>query len=160
MECLSTASMERRRCKKLTVIMCMTKIICNAKIRRLRWKKMNGSLLYVKITWRKYLNIEEKTRWSGQPFRTSLSCVYCCSLSLNLSSSLSLSLVSISLSLSFCLCWFISPVHYFGGEHYTVLYLVSTCLPLSLSLCGVYYLRAHYCGTSASASLYYLYAPF
>ena len=55
---------------------------------------MNGSLPYKK-------NIEEKTRWSGQPFRTSLSCVYCCFLSLNLSSSLSLSLVSVSFSLSF-----------------------------------------------------------
>ena len=117
------------------------------------WKKMNGSLPYKK-------NIEEKTRWSGKPFRTSPSCVYCCSLSLNLSFSLSLSL---SLSLSpFCLCSFISPVHSFGCAHYG-----TSCLymPPSITLSVWWCWRKHHTIISArtlcglSASLYYLYAP-
>ena len=95
---------------------------------------MNGSLLYKK-------NIEEKTRWSGQPFRTSLSCVYCCSLSLNLSWSLSLSLVSVSLSLSFLSLFIHLSCSLFWGR--TLRYILSLRASLYRSLCVVFHVP-HY----------------
>ena len=116
--------------KKLAAAMCM--INCTAKIEdlTLTLKKMNGSLPYKK-------KIEEKTRWSGQPFRTSLSCVYCCSLSLNLSYSLSLSLVSVSLSVSFLSLFIHLSCSLFWVR--TLRYILSLGASLYPSLCVVFH---------------------